>query len=156
MDTWILKDLPKGKNIVSCKWILKTKINPDGSLSRRKARLVARGFIQKEGVDYHENFAPVVRYETVRTVLAMCAHYDLEMTQFDVKTAFLYGELEEEIYMRQPEFHDDGSGRVCRLKKGLYGLKQAPQRWNHRFHDYLTSLGLKKSEEDHCLYVCNT
>ena len=125
-ETWTLDVPPKNKNVVSCKWVYITKINADGSLDKRKARLVARGFSQKERVDFFETFSPVVRYETVRTVLAISSYLDLEIMQFDVKTAFLYGPLEEDIWMDQPEGFDDESGKMCHLKKGLYGLKQSP------------------------------
>ena len=154
-ETWTLDVPPKNKNVVSCKWVYITKINADGSLDKRKARLVARGFSQKEGVDFFETFSPVGRYETVRTVLAISLYLDLEMMQFDVKTAFLYGPLEDDIWMDQPEGFDDESGKMCHLKKGLYGLKQSPRAWNTRFHDSVSLLGLKRSEEDHCLYYSN-
>jgi hypothetical protein len=155
-ETWTLTELPYGKNLVSNKWVFKTKLNPDGSISKRKARLVARGFSQKEGIDFYETFAPVVRYETVRLILSLAAQEKLFMKQFDVKTAFLYGPLEEEIYMTQPEGFEDGSNRVCRLKKGLYGLKQSPRAWNNRFNDFVEQLGLKRSAEDQCLYHSNS
>ena len=150
-DTWILEDLPQGRKAITCKWIYKSKLRPDGSLERRKARLVVRGFSQVEGVDYFETFAPVVRYETVRTVLAVAAK-NMELGQFDVKTAFLYGPLEEVIYMEQPHGYNDGSGRVCRLKKGLYGLRQAPRNWNGHFHEVIVSLGFCQSDCDPCVY----
>ena len=89
-----------------------------------------KGYAQEQGIDYDETFSPVARYETVRTLLAVAASKNMKLKQFDVKTAFLYSELEEEVYLEQPEGFDDGSGRVCRLKRSLYGLKQAPRCWN--------------------------
>jgi hypothetical protein len=154
--TWILVDLPKGRNLVSSKWVLRRKFKPDGSLERYKGRLVARGFTQTSGVDFHETFSPVVRYESVRLIIGLAASLDMDMCQFDVKTAFLYGDLNEEIYMSQPEGYNDGSNRVCLLKKGLYGLKQAPRQWNEKFHSFLVSNGLKGSEADNSVYYASS
>ena len=137
--TWLLVKLPAGRKKVSCKWVFKAKTKPDGTLDRRKARLVARGFSQTEGVDFFETFSPVVRYESVRCVLSLAAERDMTIKQFDVKTAFLYGDLEEEVYMQQPEAYDDGSGKVCKLQKSLYGLKQSSRNWNSKFSEFLKS-----------------
>lgn len=154
--TWVLVDLPQGRKPVTCKWVLRTKLKSDGSFDRYKARLVARGFSQTSGVDYHETFSPVVRYESVRLIIALAATLDMDICQFDVKTAFLYGDLNEEIFMAQPEGYEDGSGRVCLLKKSLYGLKQASRQWNRKFHSFLTSYGLIRSEADHSVYFSST
>ena len=151
--TWILVKKPEGKELVSCKWIFKSKTNPDGTLARRKARLVARGFTQREGVDYFETFSPVVRYESVRCILAIAAARDMEMTQFDVKTAFLNGDLKEDIFMHQPEGYDDKSGRVCKLRKSLYGLKQSPRAWNEKAAEFMRTQGLKPTSADPCVYT---
>jgi len=150
--TWKLVNLPSDRMAISSRWVFRIKYKPDGSLERYKARLVAKGFSQRPGVDYSETFAPVVRFESVRVILALAATMDMEMCQFDVKTAFLHGELKEDLYMNQPEGFDDGSSRVCHLLKGLYGLKQAPRAWNSKFHSFLSSYGLTRSEADHCVY----
>jgi hypothetical protein len=150
--TWTLTQLPKGKKTIKSKWVFKTKLKADGSIDRYKARLVAKGFTQKPGIYYQETFSPVVRYDSVRVIMSLASHYDMEMIQFDVKTAFLYGDLEEEIFMTQPEGKDDGTGRVCLLKKGLYGLKQAPRCWNTKVHSFLTTLGMTRSQADQCVY----
>ena len=121
-----------------------------------KARLVARGFSQIEGVDFEETFAPVVKFTSIRVLLAYTAINNLELHQMDVKTAFLNGDLEEEIYMEQPEgFVSEGNeDLVCRLLKSLYGLKQAPRQWYAKMHSFLTSeLGLTSSDADECLYI---
>lgn len=152
-ETWELKTLPKGQPVVSCRWVFKSKLQPDGKVERYKARLVARGFSQTQGVDYFESFSPVVRYESVRTVLAVAAKHDMELVQFDVKTAFLNSPLEEEIYMQQPDGYNDGSGRVCRLRRGLYGLKQAPRNWNDKFKQFVISHGFVQAESDPCVFV---
>lgn len=154
--TWVLVPLPQGRKTVSCKWVLRTKVKPDGSLDRYKGRLVARGFSQTHGVDYHETYSPVVRYESIRTILSLAASTDMEICQFDVKTAFLYGDLHEEVYMTQPEGYEDGTDNVCLLKKSLYGLKQAPRQWNIKFHTFLVSFGLVRSEADQSVYFSSS
>lgn len=150
--TWEPANLPVGKKAIKCRWIFKLKEVP-GKAARFKARLVAKGFSQKEGIDYSETFAPVVRYESVRTILSICAAEDYEILQFDVKTAFLHGKIEEELYLEQPEGYDDGTGRVLRLKKSLYGLKQAPRQWNRRFNETLKRIGFSRSSSDYCVYT---
>jgi len=125
--TWILDENKDGKKPISCRWVYKIKRQPDGSVERYKARLVARGYSRRYGTDYHETFAQVVRFESVRIVLSLAAFYKMKIRQFDVKTAFLYGELQEKLLMEQPPGYQDGTNKVCRLMKGLYGLKQAPR-----------------------------
>ena len=102
-DTWSLMDLPEGKEAIGLKWVYKTKFNEDGSVQKHKARLVAKGYSQKPGVDFAETFAPVARMETIRAVLAIAAQKELEVFQLDVKSAFLNGVLEEEVYVEQPQ-----------------------------------------------------
>ena len=111
------------------KWVFKVKTNSNGSIERYKARLVAQGYSQQEGLDYDETFSPVVRSESVRSVIALAAMNDLRLHQMDITTAFLHGDLEEEVYMKQPEgFVAQGQENlVCRLKKSIYGLKQSPR-----------------------------
>lgn len=109
--------------MITNRWVFKKKLKADGQVDVYKARLVARGCSQKQGIDYTETFAPVVRFSSVRTLLSIAAALNMEIYQFDVKTAFLHGDLEEEIYMEQPGLEEDD--RVCLLKKSLYGLKQA-------------------------------
>ncbi|KAK9200365.1 hypothetical protein WN944_015562 [Citrus x changshan-huyou] len=127
---------------------------PVHHVERYRVRLVVKGYAQKEGIDFNEIFSPVVRLTTVRIVLAMYATFDLHLEQLDVKTAFLHGELEEEIYMLQPEgFAETGKENlVCRLNKSLYGLKQAPRCWYKRFDSFIMSLGYNKLSSDHCAY----
>ena len=122
---------PKDKSVVSSKWIFKTKHTVDESIEKYKARFVARGFSQKEGIDYEEALAPIVRYTSIRTILALATKMKWKIHQMDVKTNFLNGVIEEEVYVEKPqgfEIHDRES-HVCRLKKGLYSLKQAPRAW---------------------------
>jgi hypothetical protein len=124
---WDLVDLPNGVKPVGCKWVFKTKVNSMGKIERYKARLVAKGFTQREGIDYNETFSPVSSKDSFRIVMALVAHFDLELHQMDVKTAFLNGDLNEEVYMKQPEGFcaDKDSPLVCKLNKSIYGLKQA-------------------------------
>ena len=148
--TWIFVEREPGMHVLPCKYVFKIK---DG---KPKVRLVAMGCRQIYGVDYNETFAPVVSLTTIRTILALASHYDLELEQMDVVTAFLNGDLNEDIYMsiaqgfRNPE----NSSKVCKLQKSLYGLKQSPRQWYAKMHSYLVSeLGFRSSKNDPCLYV---
>ncbi|GKE00686.1 retrotransposon protein, putative, ty1-copia subclass, partial [Tanacetum coccineum] len=118
---------------------------------RYKARLVARGFTQRAGIDYNEVFSPVVRHISIQVILALTACKDYELEHLDVKTAFLHGNLEEVIYMKQPPGYEQGN-KVCLLKKSLYGLKQSPRQWYRRFDEYMLSNGFKCSSYDSCVY----
>lgn len=131
------------------------KRRPDGHVDRYKARLVAKGYEQKHGVNYQETFSPVVKFDSLRMILAIAAAEDMKLHQFDVKTAFLYGNLEENILMKQPEGCDDGTGRVCKLNKSLYGLKQASRCWNERFTNFLRDNNFKKINSDPCVFINN-
>ena len=157
-NTWSLVKKPEKQKIIACKWIFKIK-DGDGlnEPPRYKARLVAKGFTQREGIDYNEIFSPVVKYKTIRIILALVSFYNLELEQLDVKTAFLYGDLDETIYMSQPEGFTSkiNPSHVCLLRKSLYGLKQAPRQWYKRFDAFITSLGFCKSNYDHCFYFNN-
>ena len=122
---------------------------------RFKARLVARGFTQEEGVDYNDVFSPVVKHSSIRILLAFVAKYDWELHQLDVKTTFLHGELEETIYMHQPEgFIEAGNEqKVCLLKRSLYGLKQSSRQWYLKFDEHMMAIGFRKSQYDSCVYI---
>ncbi|BFG32908.1 hypothetical protein CerSpe_191820 [Prunus speciosa] len=124
-STWELADRPSSKPIVGVKWIYKTKLNLDGSIQKHKARLVAKGYTQKPGIDFNETFAPVARLDTIRTLIALAAQKGWKLWQLDVKSAFLNGILEEEVYVDQPDgFVVKGAkDKVYRLRKALYGLK---------------------------------
>jgi hypothetical protein len=152
--TWDLVDLPEGKNLVGCKWVFKTKRDANGDVDRFKARLVAQGYSQEYGVDYDEVFAPVARYDSIRSVLAIGSQLDLEIHQMDVKSAFLNGELDEEIFMRQPVGFEDKNHpeKVCRLNTSLYGLKQSARCWNLVIDSYLKSEHFKQNAADPCVY----
>ena len=153
--TWDLVELPEGKNVVGSRWVFKVKHNADGTVERFKARLVAQGYSQSQGVDYQEVFSPVVRYSSIRALLALANVRDWEVHQMDVKTAFLQGDLDEEIYMKQPDGYigKDKPNHVCKLKKSIYGLKQAARCWNIAIDTFLKSNGYKNSSADSCLYI---
>ena len=153
--TWTLVDLPSNANLVDCKWVFKLKRNGDGSIERPKARLVARGFNQVHGVDYEEIFAPVVKYGSLRCVIALAVKRNMVLHQMDVETAFLNGELEEEIYMTQPEgmVKKGEEGKVCKLIKSLYGLKQAPRCWNKKFTEEMNRMNFVASRKDPCVFI---
>ena len=156
--TWELVDLPPGNKPLGYKWIFKRKLKDDGTIDKYKARLVVKGFRQKEGLDYFDTYSSVTRITSIRLLIALAAVYDLQIHQMDVKTTFLNGELEEEIYMEQPEgFIVPGQeNKVCRLVKSLYGLKQAPKQWHAKFDKVMLSNGFKINECDKCVYIKNT
>ncbi|HEV7738443.1 MAG TPA: reverse transcriptase domain-containing protein, partial [Chlamydiales bacterium] len=137
--TWVLTDLPEGRKAIKCRWVFLTKRDLNGNPVRYKARLVAKGFTQQAGIDYEETFAPVARLDSLRFLLALAAALDWEIHQIDIKTAFLNGDLEEEIYMEQPEgFVVEGQEtKTGRLVKSIYGLKQASRRWHHHLRQTL-------------------
>ncbi|CAI7818338.1 unnamed protein product [Closterium sp. NIES-54] len=141
------------KKAISSKLIFRHKYGPDGELTRYKSRLVAKGFQQTKGKDFDEILAPVGKGTTLRVMLGMAANRGWKIKQMDITTAFLNGIILEELYMLQPEGLDDGSGRVCRLKKAIYGLKQAPRAWYHKLEETLLAGGFKKSECDHSLFL---
>jgi hypothetical protein len=147
--------LPPGANLIGCGWVYKTKRGKDGSITKHKARLVARGNRQRYGIDYEETYAPVARYASIRCILAIVAHLDLELHQMDVKSAYLNGELQETIYMRQPEgFVQSGKeSLVLKLRKSLYGLKQAGRTWNAKMDATLKSHGFAALDADRCIYI---
>ena len=131
-ETWILMPKPENTKLIDNKWVFRIKTDNDGNANRYKARLVARGFTQQKDIDYKETFSPVVRYDSIRILLALATEEDLEFKHFDVKTAFLYGDIREDIYMKQPQGFEDETypDYVCKLTKSLYGLKQASRNWN--------------------------
>ena len=151
---WELVELPKDQKIIGSKWVYKLKSGPDGSIERYKARLVAQGFSQKYGTHYDETFCPVVRLESLRTMIALAVQHGLKLHQVDVITAFLNGKLEVEVYMRQPEgFIAKGQEHlVCKLKESIYGLKQSPRCWNTILDDQLKDMGFVQSASDSCVY----
>ena len=154
-NTWDLVPPPEGKNIVGNRWVFKVKRDAEGSVQRYKARLVAKGYSQSEGIDYQEVYSPVARYNSIRSLLAVANVCNWETHQMDVKTAFLQGNLEDEIYMEQPEgfVDEERPDYVCKLNKSIYGLKQAARCWNAAIDTFLLSNGYKKCSADPCVYI---
>ena len=157
-DTWDLVDLPVGRKAVGCKWIFHVKYDSQGETKRFKGRLVAQGFLQKYGIDYDEIFSPVARLSSIRSLLAYATERGMLIHQMDVVTAFLNGDLKEEIYMCQPPGYvqTGKEDKVCKLKKSLYGLKQSPRCWNEKFCNHLKQLGFKESGADPCIFSCES
>jgi hypothetical protein len=155
--TWELVTRDLAKNLIDPKWTFKLKENADGTINKYKARLVAKGYTQVEGVDYNETFAPVAKFDTIRTMLAMAALLGMNVCQMDVNTAYLHADVEEDLYMRQPEGFElegpNGEELVCKLKKSLYGLKQSGRNWNRTLNAHLKEIGFEQSSTDPCLYV---
>ncbi|GAU32405.1 hypothetical protein TSUD_220940 [Trifolium subterraneum] len=156
-NTWELVDLPHGKKAIGVKWVYKVKLNPKGEITRHKARLVVKGFLQKEGINFNKVFAPVARMETIRLVTALTHHNNWSMHQMDVKCAFLNGPLDEEVYVVQPPGFTvkEDESKVYKLHKALYGLKQAPRAWNKRIDKFLGDIGFSKCVTEHGVYVKN-
>ncbi|GJV25900.1 ribonuclease H-like domain, reverse transcriptase, RNA-dependent DNA polymerase [Tanacetum coccineum] len=154
-NTWVLTNLPTGHKAIGLKWVFKTKKDANGNIIKHKARLVAKGYIQEHGIDFEEVFAPVARMETIRLLLAIAANRKWEVHHLDVKSAFLHGELKEEVYVTQPEgFTKKGNdGKVYRLIKALYGLRQAPRAWNIKLDNTLKSLDFKKCALEQAIYT---
>ncbi|GBL95410.1 Retrovirus-related Pol polyprotein from transposon TNT 1-94 [Araneus ventricosus] len=146
---WDLVELSeKEKQPITCKWIFKRK--RDG---KYKARLVARGLMQREGVDYTETFSPVISMPSLRLVLVLILQENLHSYVMDVKTAFLNGDLDEVVYLSQPQGYDEGTRKVCKLNKSLYGLKQAPRQWFHKFQQFMNKVKFKQSTSDPCIFI---
>lgn len=154
-DTWVLTELPPGHKPIGLKWVFKLKKDSEGNIVKHKARLVAKGYVQRRGIDYNEVFAPVARLETIRLLLAMAAKEGWVVHHLDVKSAFLNGDLLEEVYVMQPEgFEKKGEeNKVYRLIKALYGLRQAPRAWNAKLDKCLKELGFEKCQHEQAVYT---
>src|SRR5712692_6386852 len=151
-DTWELVNLPPGHKAIKSKWVFKLKAD-----RRFHARLVAKGFMQIPGIDYDETFSPVACFESLQLLLALAALENWEIHQMEVKSAFLNGVLNKEIYMEQPQgfIAAEQENKVCKLKRALYGLKQASRIWNQQFHGVLIALGFEWTYSDADIYVCH-
>ncbi|GJU72784.1 putative ribonuclease H-like domain-containing protein [Tanacetum coccineum] len=154
-QVWILVDLPNGKKAIGTKWVFRNKKDERGIMIRNKARLVAQGHRQEEGIDYEEVFAPVARIEAIRLFLAYASFMGFLVYQMDVKSAFLYGTIKEEVYVTQPlGFKDpDHPNKVYKVVKALYGLHQAPRAWYETLANYLLSNGFKRGKIDQTLFI---
>ncbi|KAK9042692.1 hypothetical protein V6N11_017757 [Hibiscus sabdariffa] len=153
-QVWTLVEPPEGIKPIGCKWVFKKKTDMDGNVQTYKGRLVAKGFRQIHGVDYDETFSPVAMFKSIRILLAVAAFHDYEIWQMDVKTAFLNGKLEEDVYMTQPEgfVTPKNAGKVCKLQRSFYGLKQASRSWNLHFNEAIQEFGFIRNEDEPCVY----
>jgi hypothetical protein len=153
--TWSLCPRPSHKKVVRNKWVFKLKQKADGTIHRYKARLIAKGFDQEEGVDFHKTFSPVIKPATIRLVLALATHFNWVIHQLDISNAFLHGYIEEEVFMEQPKGFEDPNlpNHICRLHKSIYGLKQAPRAWFMSLSQALLDLGFSSSAVDTSLFL---
>ena len=159
MRTW--KDLDvydivprlKGRKVIGSKWVFRVKRGPDGSIQKHKARIVAQGFTQVEGIDFDQTFAPVAKFSSLRTVFALAAEHDLELHQMDVKAAYLNADLKEDLYMEAPPGFEIPEGHVLKLKKGVYGTKQGGHVWYEDMRGTLSELGYTRTEADHTIFI---
>jgi hypothetical protein len=153
-ESWDLVEFPTGRNPIGRKWEFKKKLNAEGKVEKYKARLLAKGYSQVEGIDFGDIFSLVVKLTSIIFMLSIVISFDFEVEYMDVKIAFLHGDLEEEIYMKKPEgFVVEGKKElVYKLKRCMYGLKQSPWMWYEKFDTYMLGLGFTRRKEDHCVY----
>lgn len=154
-NTWEYSELPQGRQVVSGKWVFKVKHDQFGRIARYKARYVARGFSQVKGLDYQETFSPTVKYVSLRILIALSVQFDWNIDQIDYETAFLNGDLQEDIYIEEPEGFESNPRRILKLKKALYGLKQAPREWNQKLDSMLKGISFKQCRVDAGLYYAD-
>jgi hypothetical protein len=154
-DTWELVPRPKNKNVIDTKWVFRNKLNEYGHVTRKKTRLVYKRYAYIEGIDFEETFSPVAKMEAICLLLAYAYSKNVKVYQMDLKSTFLNGELEEEVYIEQLEGFQlsENTDYVCKLKKTLYGLKQAPRAWYSRLDKYLQQVGFRKGSADNNIYI---
>lgn len=158
-NTWNLTTFPENKKSIGCKWVYKAKQNEKGEIITYKARLVAKGYTQKEGIDFNETFAPVIKFTTIRTMLAVTTLKNYKVHQMDISNAYLHVKVEEELYINQPDgfkvTNKYGEELVCKLNKSIYGLKQAGRNWNKLLDKWFKNNNFIVSKADPCLYILN-
>jgi len=147
------KTVPKGDNIVTPKWVFRYKYNSDNTINKRKARLVVKGFTQKEGINYNKTYSPTLKQNSLRIVTSLAIKYGFNIYQIDIKAAYLYADLDEEVYMEVPEGVNRYKEGFWRLKKALYGLKQSGYLWNNKINKELINIGFKRLKSESCMYV---
>ena len=153
MGTWVMGPLPEGHKTISCKYVYRIKRDTDGNPTRYKAQLVARGFTQVHGLDYDETYTPITRLETIQLLLSIAVAHDWSIHQVDIKSTYLYGDLDEEIYMIPPPGYKVPKGHILHLRKALYGLKQAGRQWYKTLKEQLKKFGLVQIVNDPHTFV---
>ena len=156
--TWNLVQLPTRKKVIGCRRVFAVKANPDGSIARLKARLMAKGYTQTYGVNFSDTFSPITKMTSIRFLISLAATYNWDLHQLDIKNVFLHGDLQEEVYMEQPLwFVAQGEiGKVFRLQKFLYDLKQSPRAWFGKFSQAIEEFGMQNSKSDHSVIYRNS
>ena len=152
-ETWTLETAPSDQKVITGRWLFKLKKDRYGQILKYKARWVVHAFKQKEGLDYLDTFATVVKPVSYKTLMGISVKRRLSIYHMDMVTAFLYGFLDESIYVIQPTLFERGENKVCLLPKALYGLKQSPRVWYQTLQDFLQKLGFKRTESDHGVFV---
>ena len=156
-STWKLAHLLEGNRAIGSRWVFKIKRNLYGSINKYKGHVLAKGYAQREGIDYTETFAPTACFGALQTVITLAALEDWDLESVDISTAFLNGDIDAEVYMTKPEGVEfpgfEGSAWVLQLLKGLYGIKQGPRIWSVKLHTALTDIGFKRLESDHSVFV---
>ncbi|KAL3533292.1 hypothetical protein ACH5RR_006813 [Cinchona calisaya] len=154
-NVWTLVERPSSHPVIGTKWVFRNKLNDKGEIIRNKARLVAKGYAQEEGIDFDETFAPVARLESIRMFLAFACFNNFKLFQMDVKSAFLNGFIDQEVFVEQPPGFENKNlpNYVFKLSKALYGLKQAPRAWYERLSGFLTENGFKRGVVDTTLFT---
>jgi hypothetical protein len=158
MDIYNIVPCPKGHKVIGSKWVFCfcIKQGPDRSILKHKARIIAQGFTQVEGINFNQTFAPVAKFSSLRTIFTLATEHDLEVHQMDVKVAYLNANLKEEIYMEVPLGFDILEGHTLRLKKGIYGIRQGGHIWYIDFSSTLSELGYVHTEADHAVFICKS
>ena len=155
-NTWTIVMLPPGRTPIGCRWVYKIKLNHNGTIQCFKTRLVAKGYHQSYGIDYDETYSPVVKLQSLQVIFVLATQYDLELYQLDVKTAFLNGNLDEELYMQIPQGLTTQRHHVCKLNRSIYGLKQSNCMWYIHIDNYLIKIGFTRSTTGPNIYIYST
>jgi hypothetical protein len=153
LDVYDIVPWPKGRKVIGSKWVFRVKRGPNGSIQKHKARIVAQGFTQVEGIDFDQTFAPVAKFSSLQIVFALAAKHDLELYQMDVKATYLNTDLKEDLYMEAPPSFEIPKGHILKLKKGMYGTKQGSRIWYEDMRGTLSELGYTRTEVDHAVFV---
>lgn len=151
--TWEVTTIPDGRKCIGSRWVFKLKKNSEGVVTRYKARLVAQGFSQEKGINYNETYSPVANFSLIRLLLALAVEFRWYTRHVDIKCAYLYGKLDEEIYMKLPPMHRDEEELIVKLLRPIYGLKQSGRNWNHELNKFLIEQDFERMKSSNCVYT---